>query len=97
MLFAGRPFLLLVLILIVSGVALGVQQQNQTDPATLEFRRSLYTALNDGDAQKLASLIDRVDAKQLDELLLYTLSQNPKTPVEVVRLLLDKGDRKSVV
>src|SRR6185503_18355024 len=34
---------------------------------------------------------DRVDPTQLDDLLLYSLGQNPKTPVEVVRLLVDKG------
>ena len=70
---------------------MAVQQQKPDDPAALEFRRSLYGALNTGDAQKLAALLDRVPAKDLDDLLLYSLGQNPKTPVEVVRLLLDKG------
>lgn len=83
--------LLLLLPLILPGLAVAVQQQKPDDPATLEFRRSLYGALNTGDAQKLATLIDRVPAKDLDDLLLYSLGQNPKTPVEVVRLLLDKG------
>src|ERR1044071_4356580 len=86
----ARAFLLPA-ILIVTALAVTAQQQNQNDPATLEFRRSLYGALNTGDAQKLATLIDRVDAKELDDLLLYSLGQNPKTPVAVVRLLLDKG------
>lgn len=86
----ARAFLLPV-ILVVMALAVTAQQQNQDDPATLEFRRSLYGALNTGDAQKLATLIDRVEAKELDELLLYSLSQNAKTPVEVVRLLMDKG------
>ena len=86
----ARAFLL-PLLLVVAALAVTAQQQNQDDPATLEFRRSLYGALNTGDAQKLATLIDRVEAKELDELLLYSLGQNPKTPVEVVRLLVDKG------
>ena len=87
MLYAGtRSFLLILLIFRALAVA-----AQQDDPATLEFRRSLYGALNTGDAQKLASLIDRVDPKQLDGLLLYSLGQNPKTPVEIVRLLIDKG------
>ena len=84
-----RSFLLL--LLLVPGFAVAAQQQKPDDPATVEFRRSLYGALNTGDAQKLASLIDRVDAKELDNLLHYSLGQNPKTPVEVVRLLVDKG------
>lgn len=87
----ARTLVLIGLSLLVPGLAVAVQQQKPDDPATLEFRRSLYGALNTGEAQKLASLIDRVDAKQLDELLLYSLGRNPKTPVEVVRLLLDKG------
>ena len=76
--------LLLLLLLILPSVAVAVQN----DSAAVEFKRSLYGALNTGDAQKLATLIDRVPAKELDDLLLYSLSQSPKTPVEVVRLLL---------
>ena len=90
MLNAARTLLFL-LPLILPTVAVAMQQQKPDDPAAREFRRSLYGALNTGDAQKLASLIDRVPAKDLDDLLLYSLGQNPKTPVEVVRLLLDKG------
>src|ERR1044071_997430 len=86
----ARAFLLPA-ILIVTALAVTAQQQNQNDPATLEFRRSLYGALYTGDAQKLASIIDRVERKELDDLLLYSLGQNPKTTVEVVRLLVDKG------
>ncbi len=83
--------LMLLLPLILPGLAVAVQQQKPDDPAVLEFRRSLYGALNTGDAQKLATLIDRVPAKDLDDLLLYSLGKNTKTAVEVVRLLLDKG------
>lgn len=83
--------LLLLLPLILPGFAVAMQQQKPDDPAVLEFRRSLYGALNTGDAQKLATLIDRVAANDLDDLLLYALGKNPKTPVEVARLLLDKG------
>ena len=91
MLFAGTRFFLLILLVFPALAVAAQQQQQPDDPATLEFRRSLYGALNTGDAQKLASIIDRVDPKELDDLLLYALSQNPKTPVEVVRLLVDKG------
>src|SRR6185369_3537408 len=91
MLFAGTRFFLLILLVLPALAVAAQQQQQPDDPATLEFRRSLYGALNTGDAQKLASIIDRVDPKELDDLLLYALSQNPKTPVEVVRLLVDKG------
>src|SRR6185295_4354374 len=90
MLFAGTRFFLLIL-LVFPALAVAAQQPQPDDPATLEFRRSLYGALNTGDAQKLASIIDRVDPKELDDLLLYPLGQKPKTPVEVVRLLVDKG------
>lgn len=78
-----RSFLLILLLFPVLTVA--AQEKD------LEFSRALYGALNTGDAQKLASLIDRVDPKELDDLLLYSLGQNPKTPAEVVRLLIDKG------
>src|SRR6185503_342892 len=80
---ATRSFLLT--LLLVPALTVAAQQKD------LEFSRALYGALNTGDAQKLASLIDRVDPKDLDDLLLYSLGQNPKTPVEVVRLLVDKG------
>ena len=90
MTYAARTLLLL-LPLILPGLAVAVQQQKPDDPAALEFRRSLYGALNSGDTQQLATLIDRVPAKDLDDLLLYSLGQNRNTPVEVVRLLLDKG------
>jgi ankyrin repeat protein len=81
--YVTRSFLLI--LLIFPALTVAAQQKD------LEFSRALYGALNTGDAQKLASLIDRVDPKELDDLLLYSLGQNPKTPVEVVRLLVDKG------
>jgi len=80
---ATRSFLFT--LLLVPALTVPAQEKD------LEFSRALYGALNTGDAQKLASLIDRVDPKELDDLLLYLLGQNPKTPVEVVRLQVDKG------
>lgn len=56
-----------------------------------EVSRELYAALNAGDAQKFAALIDQAAGKEKNELLLYAISRTHGPPVEIIRLLLDKG------
>ena len=62
------------------------QSQNSND-----VKRQLYVAVSAGDAQKFASLIDLVGQKDRDDFLLYVLSQSEKQPLEIVRVLIDKG------
>lgn len=81
----AQCFLLLVLLFIAAPVA---AQQN--DPA--EVKRQLYAAVNANDAQKFAALVDLIGQKERDEFLLYVLSQSRhQQPLEIVRVLLDKG------
>lgn len=79
-------FLYLALLLVVIPLSVAAQPQN---PA--EVKRELYGAINTGDAQKFASLIDQVGQKDRDDFLLYVLSQSQKEPLEIVRVLIDKG------
>lgn len=79
-------FLYLVLLLIVP-FAVVAQPQDQS----ANVKRELYGAINTGDAQKFASLIDQVGQKDRDDFLLYVLSQSQKEPLEIVRVLIDKG------
>src|SRR5678809_566511 len=82
----ARSFLLL-LLFVVSAVSAAAQQQPASDAA----KRQLYESFNKGDARAFASLIDLTDQKQRDEFLLYVLSQAEQSPVEFVRVLIDKG------
>ena len=77
-------FLLLALLIIPFAVS--AQPQNSND-----VKSQLYAAFSAGDAQKFASLIDQVGQKDRDFFLLYVLSQSDKEPLEIVRVLIDKG------
>jgi uncharacterized protein len=79
-------FLYLALLLVVLPVAVSAQQQKPE-----EVKRELYGAINTGDAQKFASLIDLVSQTDRDDFLLYVISQSQKQPLEIVRVLIDKG------
>ena len=81
-------FLVFVLLLAIAAPG-AVAQQNQQD--SLAIKRQLNAALNEGDAQKFASYIDQIAAKERDELLLYALSRSTKPSIEIIRVLLDKG------
>ena len=81
-------FLLLVLMLVVP-LSASAQQTNADEIA--KVKRQLYAAISDGDAKTFASLIDRVDQKERDDFLLYVLSQSDQQPLEIVRILIDKG------
>lgn len=80
-----RSFLLL-LLLFAAPVASTAQQQ----PADT-IKRQLYESFNKGDVQAFASFVDSADQKQRDEFLPYVLSQAKQSPIEFVRVLLDKG------
>ena len=85
--------LLLLSILFWTSVA-SAQQKKPDDPTPLtpkEVSRLLYAALHAGDAQKFASLLELVDAKARDGLLLYAVSRDTEPPLEIIRLLLDNG------
>lgn len=79
----------LLLILSFTPVAVAAQPQNPTEPENV--KRQLYAAVSAGDAQKFASLIDRVGPKERDEFLLYVLSQSRQQPLEIVSVLIEKG------
>lgn len=79
-----RSFLLLLLLFAVAIVHTANAQQDTV-------KRQLYESFNKGDAQQFASLLDSTDQKQRDEFLLYVLSQAKQSPIEFVRVLLDKG------
>ena len=79
----ARSFLLL-LLFVVSSVA---AQQQPSDAV----KRQLYESFTKGDVQTFASLLDLADQKQRDEFLLYVVSQSEQSPIEFVRVLLDKG------
>lgn len=81
-------FLYLAFLLILP-IAVTAQPQNPNDPANV--KRQLYAAISTGDAQKFASLIDLVGQKDRDDFLLYVLSQSQQQPLEIVRVLIDKG------
>ena len=78
----ARSFLLLLLLFFVPVVSTAQQQPVKTQ---------LYESFNKGDVQQFASLLDSTDQKQRDEFLLYVLSQAKQSPIEFVRVLLDKG------
>ncbi|HJU91483.1 MAG TPA: ankyrin repeat domain-containing protein [Pyrinomonadaceae bacterium] len=78
-------FLHLVLLL---AIPLAVAAQPQSPP---ELKRQLYTAISAGDAQKFASLVDFLGQQDRNDLLLYVLSHSEKQPLEIVRVLVDKG------
>lgn len=81
----AQCFLHFVLIIFIP-IAVAAQPQNLND-----VKRQLYAAASAGDAQKFASLIDLVGQQDRDDFLLYVLSQSEKQPLEVVRVLIDKG------
>ena len=82
----SQCFLHLVFLLLAIPLAVAAQPQN---PA--EVKGQLYDAINDGDAQKFASLIHLVGQTDRNDFLLYVLSQSQKDPLEIVRVLIDKG------
>jgi ankyrin repeat protein len=75
--------------LLIFPIAVAAQPQNPNDPA--KVKSQLYGAISTGDAQKFASLIDLVGQKDRDDFLLYVLSQSQQQPLEIVRVLIDKG------
>ena len=81
-------FLYLAFLLILP---LAVTAQPQTPNDSANVKGQLYDAISTGDAQKFASLIDRVGQKDRDDFLLYVLSQSKQQPLEIVRVLVDKG------
>ena len=81
-------FLYLAFLLILP-LSVAAQPQNPNDPANV--KQQLYAAISTGDAQKFASLIDLVGQKDRDDFLLYVLSQSQQQPLEIVRVLIDKG------
>jgi uncharacterized protein len=83
----ARSFLLL-LLFVVPVFAVAAQQQS---PASDAVKRQLYESFNQGDVQKFAALADLLDQKQRDEFLLYVIGQAERSPVEFVRVLVDKG------
>ena len=83
---------LILLLALVAWPTVSAAQQTRPDELTpKEVSRLLYAALHEGDVQKFASLVDRAGAKQRDEVLLYAVSRDKEPPVEIIRLLLDKG------
>lgn len=78
-------FLHLVVLLVVP-LTVAAQPQNPND-----VKRQLYAAISDGDAHKFASLIDLVGQADRDDFLLYVISQSEKQPLDIVRVLIDKG------
>ena len=76
-------------LLLILPIAVAAQPQNPNDPANV--KRQLYDAISTGDAQKFASLIDLVGKKDRNDFLLYVLSQSQQQPLEIVRVLIDKG------
>lgn len=65
--------------------------QQKPDLTPQDVTRQLNAALNAGDVQKFASLVDRIGPKERDELLLYAVSRDTEPALEIVRLLLEKG------
>ncbi|HEX5887734.1 MAG TPA: ankyrin repeat domain-containing protein [Pyrinomonadaceae bacterium] len=82
-----RSFLLLLLLFAAPVVSTANAQQQPAD----SVKRQLYESFNKGDVQRFATLVDSTDKKQRDEFLLYVLSQAKQSPIEFVRVLLDKG------
>lgn len=83
----ARSFLLLLLLFVLPVVSTANAQQQPADTV----KRQLYESFNKGDVQRFVSLLDLTDQKQRDEFLLYVLSQAKQSPIEFVRVLLDKG------
>jgi ankyrin repeat protein len=81
-------FLLPILLLAVAASAVGAQP-NQQD--SVQAKRQLNAALNEGDAQKFAANVDLISPTERDEFLLYALSLSTKPSIEIIRVLLDKG------
>ena len=82
-------FFLYLAFLLILPLAVAAQPQNANDPA--KVKSQLYDAISTGDAQKFASLIDQVGKTDRDDFLLYVLSQSQQQPLEIVRVLVDKG------
>ena len=53
--------------------------------------RLVLAAFIKDDVQRFASMVEFVDQKDRDDLLLYTINQSKTQPTEIVRVLLDKG------
>ena len=83
----ARSFLLLLLLFVLPVVSTANAQQQPADTV----KRQLYESFNQGDVQRFAPLVDLIDQKQRDEFLLYVLSQAKQSPIEFVRVLLEKG------
>lgn len=81
-----RSFLLLLLFALLL-VSTATAQQQTADTV----KGQLYDSFTKGDVQAFAPLVDLIDQKQRDEFLLYILSQAKQSPIEFVRVLLDKG------
>ncbi|HKY44235.1 MAG TPA: ankyrin repeat domain-containing protein [Pyrinomonadaceae bacterium] len=79
-------FLHLAFLLVVIPLPVSAQQQKPD-----EIKGQLYDAINTGDAQTFASLIGLVGQQDRDNFLLYVLSQSQKDPLEIVRVLIEKG------
>ena len=88
MLYTRARSLLLLLCLFVVPVISTANAQQQPDAAV---KKQLYESFNKGDVQGFASVIDLFNQEQRDDLLLYVLSQAKQSPIEFVRVLLDKG------
>lgn len=82
-----RSFLLLLLLFVLPVVSTANAHQQSADAV----KRQLYESFNKGDVQAFASFVDLIDQKQRDEFLLYVIGQAKQSPIEFVRVLLDKG------
>lgn len=82
----ARSFLVL-LWLVVLPLASIANAQQQTDAV----KKQLYESFNKGDVPGFTPLVDSIDQKERDEFLLYVLGQAKQSPIEFVRVLLDKG------
>lgn len=83
----ARSFLLL-LLFVVTVITAAAQQQT---PASDAVKRQLHESFTKGDVQQFATLVDLLDQKQRDEFLLTVLDQAEQSPIEFVRVLIDKG------
>ena len=83
----ARSFLVLLWLFVLPLAAIANAQQQTVDAV----KKQLYESFNKGDAQGFASLVDSIDQKQRDEFLLYVLGQAKQSPLEFVRVLIDKG------
>lgn len=63
------------------------------NPRPTAINRLLYGAINDASVDEFAAVLPHVPDEKRDELLLYIVSQRNAPPVDMVRLLIDKGAR----